>query len=77
MGVATKVQAVLAVVSGVLGVVTIFWRDWIEAVSGWDPDHGNGAVEWAIVAGLLVLSAAVGSRVIIRWRRSIAAPVGS
>ena len=35
-----KIEAVLAAVSGVLGVVTLFWHDWLE-VTGWDPDRHN------------------------------------
>ena len=34
-----------------LGVLTLFWRDWIEAIFGIDPDHHNGSFEWLIVAG--------------------------
>ena len=46
------VDSVLACLSGVLGVITLFWRDWIE-VFGFDPDHGSGLAEWVIVLGLL------------------------
>jgi hypothetical protein len=46
--------------AGVLGILTIFWHDWIEALTGWDPDHHNGSVEWIVVIELLTVSAAMG-----------------
>jgi hypothetical protein len=50
------VEAVAACAAAVLGVVTLLWWDWIEAVFGVDPDHGNGSAEWIAVAGLFVLA---------------------
>jgi hypothetical protein len=49
-----KAEAAAGALFGLLGVVTIFWRDWIEAIFGWDPDHHSGSLEWVIVAGLLL-----------------------
>ena len=43
----------LAVFCGGLAVLSIFWRDWIEALTGYDPDQHNGTVEWLIVIALL------------------------
>ncbi len=62
-------EAALASLWGFLAVLTIFKRDWIEAVTGFDPDHHNGSFEWAIVAGLLVLCVAVGVIARAEWRR--------
>jgi hypothetical protein len=50
------VEAVLAGVSGFLFVLTLAWRDWIEAVFRVDPDHHSGSLEWAIVAALLAIT---------------------
>jgi hypothetical protein len=38
---------------GGLAVLSIFWRDWIEALTGYDPDRHDGTVEWLIVVALL------------------------
>ena len=51
-----RIEAVLAVVTGTLGVITIFWHDWIEILTGWDPDHHNGGVEVALIVVLLAVS---------------------
>ena len=51
-----RIEATLAVLTGVLGVVTAVWPDWIEVATGWDPDRHSGSVEWAIVTALLLAS---------------------
>jgi hypothetical protein len=56
----------LAGLSGVLAVVTIFWRDWLELLFGWDPDHHNGSAEILIIAGLAAVSLLLG--VVARWQ---------
>lgn len=53
-----SVRLGLAAVSGALGVLTLRWHDWIEALTGFDPDAHDGTVEWLIVVGLLSVSAA-------------------
>jgi drug/metabolite transporter (DMT)-like permease len=66
-------EATIAALAGLLGVVTVFWHDWIEAVSGWDPDRHDGGLEWLIVTALL--TAAAGMAVLARrhWRELAAA----
>jgi hypothetical protein len=50
------VEVGLAIVTAALLVLTLITREWIEIVFGVDPDGGSGALEWAIVAGLAVLT---------------------
>jgi hypothetical protein len=55
-----RLETAVALSAGVLGFLTIFWHDWVEALTGWDPDHHNGRVEWLLVAGLLAVAVAAG-----------------
>jgi hypothetical protein len=55
-----RIEIAVAVVAGLLGMVTVFWHDWIEGLSGWDPDQHSGSLEWLMVAALLAVSLGVG-----------------
>jgi hypothetical protein len=63
-------ESVFGSCAGILAIVTIFWRDWIEAVFGMDPDRGNGTAEWLIVLILLVLALALAAAARVEWRRT-------
>jgi hypothetical protein len=43
----------IAGLCGGLALLTIFWPDWIEALTGYDPDQHAGLVEWLMVIALL------------------------
>lgn len=51
-------ETALASLCGFLAVLTVFNRQWIEALTGFDPDRHNGSLEWAVVVGLSLLSVA-------------------
>ena len=60
----------LASISGLLAVITPVFPDWIEFVSGWDPDQHDGSVERLIVVGLFLVTAAILALAAIEWRRT-------
>jgi hypothetical protein len=63
-------ESILALLSGALGIITIFWHDWIETLFGVDPDGGNGAVEWLTVLILLLLAGVLAGCARLEWRRA-------
>lgn len=52
-----SLELALAVVSGVLCLATLINARWLE-VLGFDPDHGSGAAEWALVIGTFAVAVA-------------------
>jgi hypothetical protein len=57
----------------VVGVVSRFWRDWIEVIFGFDPDNHNGSFEWLIVGALLLVAIFLRTCARADWRRIVAA----
>jgi hypothetical protein len=51
------VEIGLAILATGLGVLTIGRHDWIEELTGLDPDAASGTAEWLIVAGLFLVAA--------------------
>ena len=50
-------EAVSGAVGLALFILTLLSREWIEALTGWGPDGGNGSLEIVIAVGLLAISA--------------------
>ena len=74
-----RIEIVLSALLGTATIVTAVWPAWIEGVSGFDPDGGNGTAEWGIVAVLAVITVAVAARArrdlrVVRRRASISTP---
>lgn len=63
-------EAALAVATFVLAVVTLINQEWIEAVFGVDPDHGNGSLEWIMVGVLAVATVVFGLLAFSERRRA-------
>jgi uncharacterized membrane protein YhaH (DUF805 family) len=62
-------ETLLAAITGILCAITPIWPDWIEAISGWDPDQHNGSMEWMITVGLLIVTVAMVAMAVRDWRR--------
>jgi uncharacterized membrane protein len=67
------VEIGLAAITGLLALITPIFPDWIEFVSGWDPDQHDGSVERMIVVGLFVVTIVLAVAAAIEWRRTTAA----
>jgi hypothetical protein len=63
-------EAGLATVCVIAFAVTLAWHDWIEEVFHVDPDGGNGAAEWVVVAVLLVAATGCAALARSEWRRA-------
>ena len=63
----------LATSSLVALVLTIVWREWIEALFGVEPDGGDGSAEWMVVLActLVFLVSAASARVELRHRAGL------
>jgi hypothetical protein len=57
-------EVVLAAASAVLAMTTAIHPDWIESLTGLDPDAGSGSAEWAVtlILALVAVALAVGAR---------------
>jgi hypothetical protein len=64
------IEAALAGTTFVLTVVTLINQEWIEAVFGVDPDHGNGSLEWIMVGVLAVATVVFGLLAFSERRRA-------
>lgn len=63
------IELVLGVVASLLAAVTAAWPDWIELLTGVDPDRHNGGVEWLLVTALFASAVSLGADV-YRLRRN-------
>lgn len=54
-----RIEMAAATVFAIAAVITSIWPDWIEALTGTDPDNSSGSLEWAIVAVLGVIAVVV------------------
>ncbi len=64
-------ESTLAIAAAVLAVVTAVNAEWIEWLTGLDPDGGSGALEWTLVGVFAVgavLAGGLARRDLRRWR---------
>jgi hypothetical protein len=60
----------ITAITAILAIVTPFAPDWIEVLSGWDPDQHDGSVERLIVIGLCCVTALSFLLAAAEWRRT-------
>jgi hypothetical protein len=60
----------MAIVTSILFVITLVWKDWIEIVFKIDPDNSSGALEWLIIGALVVVTIAFFSLASYEWHRA-------
>ena len=68
-------ESTLAMVAAALAVVTAINAEWIEWLTGLDPDGGSGTLEWGIVVVVslvAVVAGALARRDLRRWRAATA-----
>ena len=70
-------EAGLASACGALALLTLFLRDWIEALTGFNPDRGNGSFEWVLVGGLVLAFVTSGIAARREWTRMLTAAFAS
>lgn len=63
-------QAGFSAAALVLALVTLITREWIELLTGWDPDRGSGTFEWMLVAVLGAVAIALGAAARNEWHRA-------
>ena len=66
-----RIEVVLAVISAALCILTLVIPQWIEELTGLEPDAGSGALEW-IIAGVFLVAAVVSAVLARRDYRRLA-----
>lgn len=72
-----RVYAIFTIAFVIMAVLTTVWPGWIEALTGFDPDHGNGSAEQyitAVFAGAAVLAGGLAG---MQWRQAHASGAGA
>lgn len=63
-------ETVMAIVTGIVFVITLIRNDWIEIVFGVDPDSNSGSLEKFIVVALLVVTITLFALASYEWRKA-------
>ena len=63
-------EAVVAALGVALFVLTLFTREWIEILTGFDPDGGSGSLEFALAIGLLAIAVTSAAAARSEFRRA-------
>jgi hypothetical protein len=69
-----KIETGVAIAAAALFVLTLISREWIEFLTGWDPDGGSGALEMGLVVVLAAIALGLSLRARADWRKLKALP---
>lgn len=69
-----RIEVALAALTGGLGILTIVWHDWIEGLTGWNPDHHSGGYEVGLILVLFAVSVTCAALARRTYRRLAAVP---
>ena len=64
------IETGMALASGVVFLLTVLWKDWIEIVFRVDPDQYSGSTEWLIVFVSVAITVTMVALARSEWRRS-------
>jgi hypothetical protein len=64
------IEVAMLVLSLASLAATLIDREWIEAVTGLDPDAGSGALEWALTLAFASAALLSASLAWLEWRRA-------
>lgn len=64
------IETGMALLSSVVFLLTVLWKDWIEIVFRVDPDQSSGSLEWQIVLVSLAITVVAVALARREWRRA-------
>ena len=60
----------LAILTGILFIITLVWHNWAEIIFNVDPDQGSGLLEWLVVGILLAVTIVLLAMARHEWRKA-------
>ena len=68
------IEVIFASLAFALMTVTLINHEWIEWLTGAEPDGGSGLLEWAVVIACAIVAVAFAAQARREWRRAAPQP---